>query len=125
MGAVGFSFMFGGGIGGKLLSSYSQAQMISAAVVSCAVPLILLMPSPNTTAPPASSSQGFLAGLRAMVMLPVLRLPGSVLMIFIRAGMGLAFHIFITIWTPSLAERFAFTPKDHGQFMGFVGLAYA
>ena len=39
--------------------------------------------------------------------------------------MSLAFHTFMTPWTPSLKERFDFGPKQHGTFMSFVGLVYA
>lgn len=42
-----------------------------------------------------------------------------------RVCMALAFHIFQTIWTASLKERFDFGPADHGKFMSFVGLTYA
>jgi MFS family permease len=39
--------------------------------------------------------------------------------------MALAYHIFSTIWTASLKERFDFGPADHGRFMSFIGLTYA
>jgi DHA1 family tetracycline resistance protein-like MFS transporter len=39
--------------------------------------------------------------------------------------MALAFHIFQTIWTVALRERFNFGPKEYGQYFGFIGFAYA
>ena len=39
--------------------------------------------------------------------------------------MGIAYHVFATIWTVTLKERFDFGPKDHAYFMGWVGLWYA
>lgn len=51
--------------------------------------------------------------------------PGPLLLMVTRFFMVLAFHIFQTIWVPSLKKRFNFGPKDHGYFMSFVGLSYA
>jgi hypothetical protein len=42
-----------------------------------------------------------------------------------RFAMGLAFNIFMTVWTVSLKSRFEFGPKDHAYFMGWIGLWYA
>ena len=42
-----------------------------------------------------------------------------------RGSMGIAYHVFATIWTVTLKERFDFGPKDHAYFMGWVGLWYA
>lgn len=39
--------------------------------------------------------------------------------------MALSFHIFNTIWTPSLQRRFQFGPADYGQFFSFIGVAFA
>jgi hypothetical protein len=61
----------------------------------------------------------------AFIQLPAARLPGSRLLFFMRAFMSLAFHVFMTVWTVSLKERFNFTPRDHASFMGWVGLWYA
>lgn len=61
----------------------------------------------------------------SILSLPVAQLPGSRLLFFIRLNMGLAFHIFMTVWQVSLKERFNFGSKDHAYFMGWIGLCYA
>lgn len=53
------------------------------------------------------------------------RSPAALFLMTIRVCMALAFHIFSTIWTVSLKKRFDFGPKQHGQFMSFIGLTYA
>jgi MFS family permease len=43
----------------------------------------------------------------------------------LRLLMGLAFHIFQTIWMVALQTRFDFGPKDYGRYYAFIGLAFA
>ena len=50
---------------------------------------------------------------------------GAWLLFFMRGSMGIAYHVFSTIWTVTLKKRFDFGPKDHAYFMGWVGLWYA
>ena len=50
---------------------------------------------------------------------------GAWLLFFMRGSMGIAYHVFATIWTVTLKQRFDFGPKDHAYFMGWVGLWYA
>lgn len=51
--------------------------------------------------------------------------PGAKLLFFVRCGMGMAFHIFMTVWPLSLRSRFNFGPSEHAYFMGWIGLCYA
>ena len=57
--------------------------------------------------------------------LPAVQSPGARLLMFMRLLMGLAFNVFMTIWTVSLKRRFDFGPRDHAFFMGWIGLCYA
>ena len=41
-----------------------------------------------------------------------------------RFFMSVAYHIFHTIWIPTLKRKFDFGPREHGQFMSFIGLSY-
>jgi hypothetical protein len=43
----------------------------------------------------------------------------------IRICMALAFHVFQTIWSVALKQKFDFGPADWGMFMSFIGLTYA
>ena len=42
-----------------------------------------------------------------------------------RFFMSVAYHIFHTIWIPTLKRKLDFGPREHGQFMSFIGLSYA
>eukprot|EP00928_Gymnodinium_smaydae_P034180 TRINITY_DN24291_c0_g1_i1.p1 TRINITY_DN24291_c0_g1~~TRINITY_DN24291_c0_g1_i1.p1 ORF type:complete len:411 (-),score=32.81 TRINITY_DN24291_c0_g1_i1:32-1264(-) len=63
--------------------------------------------------------------LFACFNLPCLRTPASMLLISIRACMGLGFYIYITIFQDSMRRRFDFAPKDFSKLMGFIGIVYA
>lgn len=56
---------------------------------------------------------------------PAARTPPALFIMTARICMTLAFHIFQTIWTVALKERFNFGPKEYGQYFGFIGFAYA
>lgn len=91
---------------------------------------ILFLPPPIV--PPASelkdvpvSSKPKLNPFTAFLHMPAAQLPGSKLLLFMRLFMALAFHVFMTVWTVSLKERFNFQAADHAKFMGWVGLWYA
>ncbi len=64
-------------------------------------------------------------GLLSFLSIAAAQTPGARLLFFMRSMMGLAFHIFMTVWTVSLKSRFDFGPTDHAYFMGWVGLCYA
>ena len=56
--------------------------------------------------------------LLSLLYLPAAQSPGARLLFFMRLLMGLAFNVFMTVWTVSLKQRFDFGPKDHAYFMG-------
>ena len=64
-------------------------------------------------------------GFLDFLYLPTMQSPGVRLLLFTRLMMGLAFHIFMTVWTVSLKQRFDFGPREHAFFMGWIGLCYA
>lgn len=117
--SVGLSFMVG-----PLVSSYITDFNTSLYIATFLVVLsgisVLFIPSP----PPAASRTEPKPFLSSSV-LKSLRSPPALTLMVIRILMGLAFHVFMTIWTPSLKRRFDFGPKDHGRFMSFIGLSYA
>ena len=61
---------------------------------------------------------GGLAGLLSSLHMPIAQTKGAKLLFFMRLNMALAFSIFMTIWTVSLKQRFAFAAADHAYFMG-------
>ena len=136
--AVGISFMIGPMIGTTLLKTYPIA-LSSALVLTIVAGLFLfLLPVPQIALIPTSESNALLTslvekskddknkdGLLSFFLLPAAQTPGARLLFFMRSMMGLAFNVFMTIWTVSLKARFAFGAKDHAYFMGWVGLWYA
>uniref|UniRef100_A0A6U4JWA0 Major facilitator superfamily (MFS) profile domain-containing protein n=1 Tax=Phaeomonas parva TaxID=124430 RepID=A0A6U4JWA0_9STRA len=70
--------------------------------------------------PPGGSSSWF-----SMFNLPSARTPGAYVIFSLRVLMGFAFHVFISIWNPTLKKRFDFGPQEHAKLMGFIGLSYA
>jgi hypothetical protein len=127
------------------LKSYRQATGIAMIFTGLSGVCIFLLPSPS--APPASAASASASApvdgpadvkmpaegegkkkenpLMAFLHLPAAQLPGSRLLFFMRLFMTLAFNVFMTVWTVSLKERFSFGPRDHANFMGWVGLWYA
>ena len=151
--AVGISFMLGPSLGASFLSSYTQANSIALTLTLLSGFILLFLPMPSSSSAtvkpipektessiiaPAktlskdSNSSSSLASLRrsfhsliSFIFVPAAQTPGARLLFFMRLFMALAFHVFMTVWTVSLKERFNFGPKDHAYFMGWVGLWYA
>lgn len=126
--AVGIAFMVGPAVGASIFKTYNDA-MLSAMVLSVFSGVLLFM-LPNPQPLPADktvsvASKEEAKGLTSYFMLPAAQLPGSRLLFFMRGGMGIAYHVFSTVWTVTLKERFNFGPKNHAYFMGWVGLWYA
>ncbi|EKX41470.1 hypothetical protein GUITHDRAFT_74715 [Guillardia theta CCMP2712] len=45
--------------------------------------------------------------------------------LFLRFGLSMGFHIFFTLLTTLLKERFHFQPKDYSNYFAFIGAMYA
>ena len=151
--AVGVSFMLGPMIGTTFLKSYRSALTAAFVLTIIAGVLLFMLPIPKIDTIPVSQSNALLAslvekskkdddetevaskgmgdekkfskGLLSFFLLPSAQTPGARLLFFMRSMMGLAFNVFMTVWTVSLKTRFAFGAKDHAYFMGWVGLWYA
>ena len=124
--AVGLALMAGPLAGVSLFSTYQQATYFGLGCVLISAFLITMMPAPTavldkTTTSPTSAKNGFLSAFDV----PTARTPAALFLMSARLCMALAFHIFQTIWTASLKERFDFGPKDYGRFLSFIGLTYA
>jgi MFS transporter, DHA1 family, tetracycline resistance protein len=122
--AVGLALMAGPLAGVTLFSTYQQATYFGMVCVVLATILVLCLPVPKAS--PAKNNEdtkakGFFSALDTRSA----RTPAAVFLMATRVFMALAFHIFQTIWTASLRERFDFGPKEYGRFISFVGLTYA
>lgn len=150
--AVGVSFMIGPMIGTTFLKSYRSALVAAFILTLFAGMLLFMLPVPKIDTIPVSESNAllvslvekskeddksdvidegkghkktFVKGLLSFFLLPSAQTKGARLLFFMRSMMGLAFNVFMTVWTVSLRTRFAFGAKDHAYFMGWVGLWYA
>lgn len=142
--AVGIAFMLGPIAGSKLFASYadSNAAAIFMTIISCG--LLFLLPAPNSSnltkesidkSTDSDLNKQFTwieNGIDTIkeyfitfVHVPVMQSSGAKLLVSMRFGMGLAFNLFITVWTVSLKSRFNFGPTDHAYFMGWIGLWYS
>lgn len=124
--AVGLALMAGPLAGVSLFSTYQEATYFGFGCVLLSLTLITMMPTPSpptkqSTDNQKTKSKGFFSAFD----IPTARTPAALFLMASRMCMTLAFHIFQTIWTTSLKERFDFGPKDYGRFISFIGLTYA
>ncbi|GMH71722.1 hypothetical protein TL16_g13215, partial [Triparma laevis f. inornata] len=121
--AVGLSFMIGPLLGGTVISSFQTGVIASTALVISSGLMIFLIPQPPKMSNPTATKPT--NAFFSKEILQAVKSRGALTVMVIRVSMALAFHVFMTIWTPSLKRRFDFGPKDHGRFMSFIGLSYA
>ncbi len=134
--AVGISFMIGPSIGAVLLSTYKEACLVAGGLTVVSAAIMLFLPHPKLK---RIDSEANLPKLVAegvektslfrrvfkFLYLPAAQSHGARLLMVIRLLMGLAFNVFMTIWTVSLKKRFEFGPRDHALFMGWIGFCFA
>jgi MFS family permease len=109
---VGLAFMLGPALGGSVIPTFEAGLNVAIAMVllSAACLLFVTVPPPAPSSTPAPSNP-----LASFFNLPAARSPGALTVMCMRVLMSLAFHVFMTVWSPSLKERFDFQPKDHGE----------
>lgn len=120
--SVGLAFMFGPVMGATLIKTFEHAVIL--AIVLTAASMIMVAKLPSTTSIKASDTTKT-KGMLSFLDIKAARTPAAMFLMSVRVCMALAFHIYMTIWTVSLKQRFDFGPKDHGFFMSFIGLTYA
>lgn len=134
--AVGLAFMAGPLLGSVLFEEYRSAAMFAGACLLGSTFFILLLPSPSRSTSSkknepvkssekgdTSSSPSSLLGFSQLV--PAAKTPPALFLMVSRIFMGLSFHIFQTIWTVALRERFNFGPKDYGRYFSLIGFTFA
>ena len=119
--SLGLSFMIGPLVGGTMFDSYDQTVKIAILSTIISSVFIIFLPSPLQLQVSSSKKTGIFDFFNVKAA----RSSGAIFLMVMRITMALAYHIFYTVWTTSLKERFNFGPSDHGKFMSFVGLAYA
>ena len=121
--AAGLALMVGPALGATLFPTYEGAVNAGYLCLITASILIGILPVIETKQAQATSvtKPGFLSFLDV----PSARSPAAVFLLTCRVLSTLSFHIFQTIWTVSLRDRFHFQPADYGRFMSMVGLFLA
>ena len=124
--------MIGPTVGALLLRDYYHAVGIALILTCIATIFLFYLPIPILTksqsekrashktdsAEKTGTKKSGLAGLLSSLHMPIAQTKGAKLLFFMRLNMALAFSIFMTIWTVSLKQRFAFAAADHAYFMG-------
>ena len=128
--SVGVSFMLGPMLGGMLVRNFQEGVAVALALTAMSGVCVLMIPKLESGVPrgPVGKEKvGSTASKKKGKFLDLtpLKSSGPLTILVLRLLMSLAFHTFMTPWTPSLKDRFDFGPKQHGTFMSFVGLVYA
>jgi hypothetical protein len=128
--SIGIAFMLGPVIGTTFLTGYRDANAVALLLTVLSGCLLAMLPTPKikrTDSTPSLETEVEKkpSSIFSFLYLPAAQTSGARLLLFMRLSMGLAFNIFMTVWTVSLKERFNFGPKDHAFFMGWIGLCYA
>lgn len=129
--ASGLALMVGPLAGSLILQTYNQATigalaflLLSAALVG-ALPTL---PAHHSTFTPSKASVATIptkTSTSSIWNLSSIQSPAAIFLLTSRLLSTLSFHIFQTIWTVSLRERFNFGPKDYGRFFSMIGLFFA
>lgn len=142
--AAGLAFMIGPILGTTIISSHNDAVTLATAMTMLSGVCLILLPIPaleierrlqreksqNLINEKMGNDQisllnSILNPFKKLITLPVIQSSGAQLLMLLRHFMGLAYHIFMTVWPSSLKERFDFAPQQHAYFMGWIGLWYA
>eukprot|EP00546_Thalassionema_frauenfeldii_P014308 CAMPEP_0178914912 /NCGR_PEP_ID=MMETSP0786-20121207/11710_1 /TAXON_ID=186022 /ORGANISM="Thalassionema frauenfeldii, Strain CCMP 1798" /LENGTH=400 /DNA_ID=CAMNT_0020587915 /DNA_START=170 /DNA_END=1369 /DNA_ORIENTATION=- len=136
--AVGLAFMVGPLASSTFFTTYEQAAIFAAICLLASLAFVFLLPHPQSTSQQQQknrtttnqeaekeklSSSIFQRFLPDFV--PAARTPAALFLMTCRVCMALAFHIFQTIWSVALRQRFEFGPKEYGFYFSFIGFAYA
>jgi DHA1 family tetracycline resistance protein-like MFS transporter len=124
--AAGLAMMVGPLVGATLLCTYDQATVAALISLILAASLVLLMPNARAKRKKSkenkkTESPRFLRSLD----IPSARSPAAIFMLTCQLLSTTSFHIYHTIWTVSLRDRFQFGPQDYGRFYSMKGLFQA
>ena len=132
--AAGLAFMVGPITGAMIVKSYGGAVQLATVLTLLSAAFVSKLPDVQREKGfylKKESSEGKIVSrsisgvLLSFLDVKAARSPAALFIMSMRICMAMAFHIYHTIWTVSLKERFNFGPSDHGKFMSFIGLTYA
>lgn len=128
--AAGLAFMVGPLMSSTLFQTYEQASIFAVLCLVLSAVFIYLLPAApkykKEQIKPVDEPRGKSAFGRLLPdFVPAARTPAAIFIMVARICMSLAFHVFQTIWTVALRERFNFGPKDYGRYFSFIGFSFA
>lgn len=129
--AVGLAFMVGPLASSTFFNTYEQAVIFAGICLFIAFAFVFLLPQPKSTEQTNTSEEENKTTSKSLLQklipdfVPAARTPAALFLMTTRVCMALAFHIFQTIWSVALRQRFNFGPKEYGFYFSFIGFAYA
>ena len=134
--AAGVGFMVGPLVN-PFVTTRMQACMFATAVNLLSLLAVFQLPS-KARAPGASEADsakkasGFgsvvttvLEAIREVFVLAVAAPASARVILFLRLGLSMGFHIFYTVQQAILKDKFNFQPSDYSNHFAFIGLTYA
>jgi hypothetical protein len=128
--ASGLALMVGPLAGSLILQTYNQATIGALAFLLLSAALVGALPTLPTHHSAFTPSKASVATIPTKTStssiwnLSSIQSPAAIFLLTSRLLSTLSFHIFQTIWTVSLRERFNFGPKDYGRFFSMIGLFF-
>jgi len=134
--AAGVGFMVGPVIN-PFISSLFQACLFATGLQLLSLIAVYQLPSRSVTAAepalPVEAKAPVLAGvvktvwkaIKEVFVLAVAAPPAARLILFLRFGMSMGFHVFYTVMQAIIKDKFKFQPTDYSNYFAFIGLTYA
>jgi hypothetical protein len=127
----GLAMMIGPLVGSSVLRDIHQATLLSMVMLAMAMVCIAFTPTVKASDKLAKGDDDNNKTIKksssfwSMLDVPSARSPPAIFLLTCRTLSTLGFHIFSTLSTASMRDRFAFGPAEYGQFFAFIGFCYA
>mmetsp|Transcript_49252 Transcript_49252/g.98462 ORF Transcript_49252/g.98462 Transcript_49252/m.98462 type:complete len:465 (+) Transcript_49252:44-1438(+) len=128
--AVGLGFM-AGPVVAPFVSTYREAALFAVGLEMLSLIAIRLLPDSEQSAEEKeqhSASHVFeniASAIKEVIVLAFAAPPSARVILFVRFGLSMGFHVFYTVMNVILRERFEFQPNDYSVWFAFIGGVYA
>jgi DHA1 family tetracycline resistance protein-like MFS transporter len=123
--AVGLAMMLGPSLSAHLLSNYDQATNVALLCLAASAALVYTFPQTNKKERKKEVEHSSSSYFGSLFVSPHLRSPATIYILVLRVLFTQSYHIYQTISSPSLRQRFDFGPKQYGTFLSVVGFFFA